>query len=68
MSASSESDRIVSVGPNSYYGHAITEEALTKGAVYLRSPRPQFKTSMHPRDIADHGHGDDKAEQVEKSA
>jgi hypothetical protein len=36
--------------------------------VYLRSPRPQFKGSMHPRDIADHGHDDDKAEQIEKSA
>jgi hypothetical protein len=66
VSASSESDRIVSVGPNSYGGHAITEEALTKGAMYLRSPRPQFKSSRHSRDIADHGHDNDKAEQIEK--
>ena len=36
--------------------------------MYLRSPRPQFKSSMHPRDIADHGQDDDEAEQIEKSA
>ena len=36
--------------------------------MYLRSPRAQFKGSMHPSDIADHGHDDGEAEQIEKSA
>jgi hypothetical protein len=28
----------------------------------------QHRASMHPRDIADHGHDHDKTEQIEKSA